>query len=434
MRRIFRLALIRRFVSSVREEGAGEALRKARTFVGMRARNMAPSALGLAKGTPARDDAYLHGIWQSLAQEEGFHISAPPSVRQDRRQVALIGDINLPQCRKYRVEQLAAFWRDRGVGFEYAHYQDVPLAARIMQNATHLMEYRLQTMPITEMLRYEARRLRLPICFDLDDPLFSVSAYETYGNMKAVDPGLKTHFLGEAPKYLSMMNGADVLSVSTPGMAEHTQLYTQRPVFVRRNFADTETLEAGRKAMEARGPEDGLFRVAFASGSQGHEIDLAEIMEPLTAFITADPKRRLMVIGHFDPSHLPAVLAPQIETVKFSTYTKYTAALARADCAVMPLCDDIFNRCKSAVRVIDAASVGVPSVVGTVGDLQNVVVDGKTGFVAKGARDWQRHLEALAAGAARKMGDAARADLEARWQASDASHIIAPELIKWVEG
>ena len=250
---------------------------------------MPPAALGRAKGRPVRDDAYLHGIWQSLAQEEGFHILAAPAVQHKRRHIALVGDINLPQCRKYRVEQLAAFWQDRGVGFEYAHYQDVPRAARVMQNATHLMEYRLQTTPVTEMLRYEARRLRLPILFDLDDPLFSVSAYETYGNMKAVDPALKAHFLGEAPKYLSMMNGADLLTVSTPGMAEHTRLYTQRPVFVRRNFADAETLEAGRAAMDARAADDGLFRVAFASGSQGHEIDLAEIIQPLSAFITADP-------------------------------------------------------------------------------------------------------------------------------------------------
>jgi len=144
----------------------------------------------------------------------------------------------------------------------------------------------------------------------------------------------------------------------------------------------------------------------------------------------------LMVIGHFDPAHLPDALAAQVERVKFSTYTKYTAALARADCAVMPLCDDIFNRCKSAVRVIDAASVGVASIVGTVGDLQNVVVDGKTGFVAKSPQDWQRALERLAAdqSTARDMGKAARADLESRWQGSDAAHIIAPELIKWVEG
>ena len=436
MRRIFRLTLIRRFITSLREEGVAKALRKTRIYLGMRLRNIAPRALDQkAQGAVSRDHEYLHGIWQTLSCEEAFHILETPGITRGRRQIAMIGDLNLPQCRKYRVEQLAAFWHARDVEFEYAHYQDVPRAVRIMQQATHLMEYRLQTMPVAEMLRYEARRLRLPVLYDLDDPLFSVSAYETYGNMKAVDPGLKAHFLSEAPKYLSMMNGADILSVSTPGMAEHAALYSNRPVFVRRNFADDETLEAGRAAMNMCPTSDGLFRVAFASGSQGHEVDLAEILKPLTEFVTADPNRRLMLIGHFDPDHLPEALVDQIEAVKFSTYDRYLATLAKADCAVMPLCDDIFNRCKSAVRVIDAASVGVPSIVSTVGDLSNVVRNGETGFVAQSTDDWTVALETLSANADKtsQMGQAARDDLESRWSGSDAAHIIAPEILNWVK-
>lgn len=433
---LFKLNLIKRFIDSFKEEGAKEAFRKARTYTGMKMRNRGAGTVGqTAQGHARSDDQYLHGIWQELARQEAFHISAAPALHQKHRQIAMIGDLNLPQCRKYRVEQLAAFWQARGVDFEYSHYQDVPRAARILQNATHVMEYRLQTMPVTEMLRYEARRLRLPILFDLDDPLFSVSAYETYRNMESVGPELKAHFLSEAPKYLSMMNGADILQVSTPGMVEHTSLYTQRPVYLRRNFADDETLEAGRSAIAARSADDGLFRVAFASGSQGHEIDLAEILEPLAEFIMADPNRRLMLIGHFKPEHLPEGLIDQVETTKFGTYALYLEALARANCAVMPLCDDIFNRCKSAVRVIDASAVAVPSLVGTVGDLSAVVKHGKTGFVAQEISDWTNALEALAADPAlgRKMGNAARVDLETRWHGSNDAHIISPEVLKWVE-
>ncbi|WP_152541097.1 glycosyltransferase [Sulfitobacter noctilucae] len=347
----------------------------------------------------------------------------------------MIADLNLPQCRKYRVEQLAAFWRGRGVEFEYAHYQDIPRATRIIQHASHLMEYRLQTGPAADMIRYEAHRLRLPILYDLDDPLFSVSAYETYRNMEALDPAMKAHFLSEAPRYLSMMNGADVLSVSTPGMAQHAELYTNRPVFVRRNFADIETLESGAAAIAEDRLEDGLFRVAFSSGSQGHEVDLAEIIEPLTEFVLDDPDRRLMLIGHFDTAHLPNGLERQIETVKFTDYPQYLHALRRANCTVMPLCDDAFNRCKSAVRVLDAAAVAVPAIVGTVGDLDNVVEHGKTGFVAQTPGDWMSALRELAAdpGAAADIGVKARQALEQKWKGSDQPHIIAPELLAWVE-
>lgn len=436
MARLFRLNLIRRFISSYREEGLGEAFRKARTYTGMKLRKLGAGTIGqTAQGIARSDDQYLHGIWQDLARKEAFHIMTAPAVLQKRRQIAMIGDLNLPQCRKYRVEQLAAFWQGRGVDFEYSHYLDIPRASRIMQNATHLMEYRLQTMPVTEMFRYEARRLRLPVLYDLDDPLFSVSAYETYRNMESVGDKLKAHFLSEAPKYLGMMNGADILQVSTPGMVEHTGLYTSRPVHLRRNFADQETLDAGRLAIATRPEDDGIFRVAFASGSQGHEIDLAEILEALAAFIMDDPNRRLMLIGHFKPEHLPEGLIQQVETTKFGTYALYLEALARANCAVMPLCDDIFNRCKSAVRVLDASAVAVPSLVGTVGDLAAVVKHGETGFVSVRPSDWIDALETLAADPAlqRKMGQAARDELEARWHGSDGAHIISPEILKWVE-
>lgn len=391
---------------------------------------------GGGHGQVNRDEKYLAGIWQTLAREGAFHLSQSPALVSQRRKIALISDMNLPQCRKYRVEQLAEFWRARDVDVDYAHYTDVARCVSILQEATHLMEYRLQTMPVTAMYRYEARRLRLPVLYDLDDPLFSVSAYETYENMKAVEPELKAHFVAEAPKYLEMMNGADILTVSTPGMAEHTRLLTARPVHVRRNFADQITLKAGRAALQAPRPEDGLFRVCFASGSRGHEVDFALIADQVIAFLAEDDNRRLMILGHFDTKLLPEALRNRVETHGFSNYETYLQTLARADCALMPLTDDIFNQCKSAVRVIDAASVGVPSIVGTVGDMQAMVAPEKTGFIARTPQDWGTALETLARdpAAARALGQAARTDLEQRWSSSDAAHIIDPEVIEWVTG
>jgi len=426
--------LMRRFAFAVRNEGVRGAVKRSWAYVMRRM-----TGRGRATGVPVQGEAaqpsdrYLNGVWKTLAQADAFHIHKAPRVMRHRRQIAMIADLNLPQCRKYRVEQLASFWRARGVEFEFAHYQDIPRAVRIMQHATHLMEYRLQAGPATEMLRYEARRLRLPILYDLDDPLFSVSAYETYRNMEGVDAGMKAHFLADAPKYLSMMNGADILSVSTPGMAVEAGLLSDRQIFVRRNFADAETLRTS--GFEPPDPQVDLFRVAFASGSQGHEIDLKEIVAPLTDFVLAAPERRLMVIGHFDPSHLPKALLPRLERVKFTNYDTYLATLAQADCAVMPLCDDAFNRCKSAVRVLDAAAAGVPSIVSAVGDLSAVVRSGETGFVAEKESDWSRALKELAADplGARNMGLLARRNVEENWQASAQPHIIAPELLDWVE-
>ncbi|MEM8576514.1 MAG: glycosyltransferase [Pseudomonadota bacterium] len=427
---------MRRFAQSVREDGIRVALAKVRQFVAMRWAGGAHSSLTEHQDLPAQQGpqgSYLRGVWAQLAQAEAFHPSAP-SLGKGRRFVAIVGDLNLPQCKKYRVEQLAAFWRSQGVSCDYAHYEDLPRAVRLMNQATHLVEYRLQSNAMTEMLRYEARRLKLPVLYDIDDPLFSVVAYETYGNMIALDPWLKQHFLSEAPKYLTMMNGADIMTMSTPGLVEHAALHSPRPVFMRRNFADDATLEDGAAAIARRVDGDGRFRVCFASGSQGHEVDFAEIAEPLTEFILAADNRRLRLLGHFDTKHLSKEMVARCEVMPFTDYAGYLDNLAAADCAVMPLGDDLFNRCKSAVRVIDAHSVGVPVIVGPVGDMCAMVEDGKTGHIAHSAADWRSALDTLAADtrARKAMGRTARRTLEAEWGGQAAPHIIAPEIIQWV--
>ena len=440
--KIFRWGLVTRFISSVRQEGMRAAVEKARIYLGMVQRGEGRSVFPTSEAPEApvenTDHLYLTQIWQTLARSEAFNIDQPPALLRKTRKIALIGDLNLPQCRKYRVEQLAEFWRQRDIDVMYSHYQDVPRCVNALQDATHLMEYRLQTNPLTAMYRYEARRLRLPVLYDLDDPLFSVSAYETYENMKAVDPALKAHFVSEAPKYLEMMNGADVISVSTPGMVEHAGLYSARPIYLRRNFADTSTLEDGLRAMRSarnEGRKKDVFRVAFASGSHGHEVDFAIIQDQIITFLSAHKSHRLMILGHFDVSLLPDDLEDQLELHPFTTYDAYLRHLATADCAVMPLVDDVFNRCKSGVRVIDASSVGVPSLVGTVGDMSQIVVHGKTGYVAQTSADWLTALQSLSKdrGACAAMGRKARETLESQWAGNEGAHIIDPNLLAWVQ-
>jgi glycosyltransferase involved in cell wall biosynthesis len=120
--------------------------------------------------------------------------------------------------------------------------------------------------------------------------------------------------------------------------------------------------------------------------------------------------------------------------VPFTTYDDYLTALARADCAVMPLLDDVFNQCKSAVRVIDASAASVPSIVSPVGDLAQMIEPGVTGHVARTPDDWLAHLNSCAKDRTQtaKMGHAARQALETRWSGSDTDHIIDREILDWV--
>ncbi|MEL7030491.1 MAG: glycosyltransferase, partial [Pseudomonadota bacterium] len=323
----------------------------------------------------------------------------------------MIGDLNLPQCRKYRVEQLDEIWGAADIGYSYAHYEDIPRAINILQCATHLMLYRLGSSPLAEMYLYEARRLKIPVIYDIDDPLFSFPAYENYSNGQALPENLRRSLIDQSPNYFSVMQQADALTLSTPGLVDAAERLTTRPTYLRRNFADRETLRYGRNIFRPQKNDD-TFEIIFSSGSQGHEIDLLEIVAELEAFLSK-PNRQLKIIGRFDKTHLTQAVIEKTKFVPFIDYSSYLRELAKADCALIPLVDDEFNRCKSAVRVIDAASVAVPSVVGSVGDAPTMVKSGRTGVVAKSG-EWFDGLEKLARDpeATSGIGRRARVELE----------------------
>lgn len=374
-------------------------------------------------------------LWRDLARADAFHIAATPATLRKRRAIAMIGDLNLPQCRKYRIEQLDEIFGLLDADYRFSHYEDIPRCLDILQDATHLMLYRLPMGELESMYSYEARRLKLPILYDIDDPLFSVSAYEQYSNAALFPAALKTAFIDQAPGYLSVLNEADAVTVSTPGLAELTKKYTNRPVWMRRNFADEATLAAGKSAIDRNDNGHRDFRVAFASGSVGHEADFAIIAEDLSAFLAGADNRKLMILGNFDESAIPEDVRAKVTRRPFTSYENYMVWLARADCAVMPLTDDPFNRTKSAVRVLDAAAAGVPALVSNVGDLCAPVLHGETGFVLGPGDCWLGSLEDLASDrkGCRRFGKMARENVSSSWRANTNLPVSEPEFTYWIK-
>ena len=431
-------ARIARFVEVVRTEGWRPALRAARRHTGMAIAGYVPPAVvpAPAGAPPGPRETPLSRLWSDLARSGAFHVSSPAVARR-RRSVALIGDLNLPQCRKYRVEQMDEVWALAGAAYRFSHYEDVPRALDVMQDATCLMLYRVPKCDLVSAYLYEARRLGLPVIYDIDDPLFSVPAYETYANGACLPPDLLRHFVAEAPRYLDVMMQADALTLSTAGLAGHAGLFLPRPVHVRRNFADRETLAAGLVARGRRRRRDDRFTCVFASGSMGHEADFDVLADDLAGFLTAAPGRRLEILGRFDEGRLTEAIRARTTIRPFCDYPGYLQRLASAHCALIPLADDVFNRCKSGVRAIDAAAAGVPVVTGSVGEAPLLVEPGRTGMIVDpGPGGWAAALERLAAdpAGAEAMGVAARATLEDRWTARLDAPVADAALMKEIAG
>jgi glycosyltransferase involved in cell wall biosynthesis len=103
----------------------------------------------------------------------------------------------------------------------------------------------------------------------------------------------------------------------------------------------------------------------------------------------------LQVIGY-------AVMPPElhrfsdrINTRPFAGYVKYFEALSKVDINIVPLVNDRFNACKSAIRYLETSLCRVPTIASSVGQFSEIVNDGHDGFLARTQEEWVSALGRL---------------------------------------
>lgn len=326
--------------------------------------------------------------------------------------VALIGDLNLPQCKKFRVIQKMEALRDMGLRSEHSHWQDVPRSVNLLQTATHVIFYRVTDTELFHAYAGEARRLGLAISYDIDDPIFDESIYGSNENLEHLESGEREQLLLRCRQYLAAMRACDNIIVSTPGLKALAEAKCGKPTFLWRNAIDAETMQAAKLAEDARSKRerDAGIVVGYASGSRAHGADFVAAEEAVAALLEKDPDVRLVIAGMHEPSAKLVSFGDRVTFAPFTDYETYIATVAGFDLNLVPLVQDGFNDCKSAIRFLDAAVVGVPSIASNTGDFVNVIEHGKTGFIADGGESWLPLLECLAGDPALRLktGQAAR--------------------------
>lgn len=314
--------------------------------------------------------------------------------------VAIIADLNLPQCRKYRVMQKLESMEHMGIRVYFSHWQDTPRSMDMLQTATSAIFYRVQNGGLLESYLAECRRLKITTAYDIDDPIFSRRIYEKNENLNFLTSAEKRSLLESTELYRQALEKCDVAIVSTPRMAQEVEEICLKPAYVWRNAVDQETAAAVQLSISHIGrTSDALpsktVTIAYASGSRAHEADFRVVEQALGRILREYPDTRLSVIGHLKLPDSLRVYENRISETGFSEYSQYIETLGQADINIVPLVPDDFNDCKSAIRFMEAALVGVPTIASSIGDFRNILRDGETGFLAASSDDWYQQLRLL---------------------------------------
>lgn len=96
---------------------------------------------------------------------------------------------------------------------------------------------------------------------------------------------------------------------------------------------------------------------------------------------------------------------------------KFPYLMEKTDIMVVPLMDDVYNRCKSSIKWIEASSAKKPGVWQDIRQYSEVIDDGRNGFLAKTADQWYTAIKKLIDDPAlrKKMGEESFNDVQKDW-------------------
>lgn len=377
---------------------------------GLRA-TLARIAMEFFNGKEAQSLAAMNR-WRALPESQG---RLQPTDRRPlaRPRIALIGALDLPQCKKYRVLQKIEELEAHGCRVVVSDHADVPRSFDAMQLARSVLFYRVPDGAVLQAYLDEAARLGLPKVYDIDDPIFCRTIYSENANLQTLTRIERDRLLANSARYLAAMQRCDATIVSTPGLADVAAAYLNgKRVHLWRNAIDAESKAICADITSATAQYDqGRVRIGYMSGSRAHDKDFETIGTALAAVLDKHPHAELLIAGY---AQLPSALTPyrhRITGRPFASYRGYFQALSEVDIVAVPLLADAFNACKSAIRFLEAALLGKACVVSAVGDFLNVIEHGRTGYLAGGTEDWMFHLSALIESheRRRRIGMAARA-------------------------
>jgi glycosyltransferase involved in cell wall biosynthesis len=239
-----------------------------------------------------------------------------------------------------------------------------------------------------------ARRLRVPIVYDLDDPVFIPYRSPMNGWFSLLKFPRKTYSLFRLSDRIIAINNL---------IAEHAAGFNPS-VSVVPNCVDVERYQPRPR------PADAPARLVWI-GSHSTMPNLETILEPLRRLQETDDVP-LRVIGAGE-ANLPGVEA---EVRQWSAATE-VGELQDCDVGLVPLTDLTWNPWKFFFKTVQYMAVGLPVVARRMGSNVEIIKHGVNGFLVETEAEWYDCMRELVANRdlRRRMGEAARETVVAQY-------------------
>ncbi|MDB5684281.1 MAG: glycosyl transferase group 1, partial [Sphingomonas bacterium] len=319
----------------------------------------------------------------------------------------------VPQCRHYRVEQRCEQLDALGIDYKLFAGDRSTDAREALVGARALLIYREPATPGTIRLILHAQAMGIPTFYEIDDLVFDAAHYpEPFETLKD-QVGYEDYvgLLQGRTLYRFAMALCDEGIASTQSLARHIAKVVRSGICHHvPNGLDSRN-QPFLDAPRAAGSDKVL--IFYGSGTKTHNRNFNVSAGPaLVDVLRERPNARLVIVGYLDldPAFLP--LEQQIIRLDFNTdVSDYWALLSKVDVNLALLVPGEMNDCKSEIKWLEAAVVGVPSVVSSSATYRESLQDGVDVLMVSSVDEMRDALFRLVddADLRREIGTAARA-------------------------
>lgn len=323
---------------------------------------------------------------------------------EQRSGVAVLCASREDASRRYRAEHLVEELERRGVRaqlIDISRLEDGSFASfrhAVIQRA-------FGQVPAEPLVRYYQEGGT--VLYEVDDAIF-VYDLIMQNDLHKHDPLFQEANVRQMRR---VMASCDALIASTLPLQELMEReFPGKRVFLNGNVASQEMLRQAERVRSQPRERDGLVRLGYFSGSSTHNQDFSIVAGPLEQLFESCPEARLVVVGNLAlPEDFERRHEGRIERFERVPWQELPQLIARVDINLLPLEDTAFNECKSAIKWMEAALVGVVTVASSSRELARVIESGKTGLLCTSEQEWVEALTNLAADAGLREALAAQA-------------------------
>ncbi|WEV60917.1 glycosyltransferase [Streptococcaceae bacterium ESL0729] len=318
-------------------------------------------------------------------------------VKSKEESILIIDGVHdlIPQLTRYRVEnkreQLA------NLGFKVRVRSSEIVTTADLYKTNFLIIYRAWYNENLQEIVDWARKLKIPVFFDVDDLVIDTSYTDQLSYTQGLSVSEKANYDSGVMSYRRMMLSTDGVIASTRDLAHELENYKDQ-VILNRNLANEGLVEISMRALIHKDleRESDRVRIGYFSGSITHNENFDLIKAALKKIMEERPLVELHLVGHLDLPEDMSHLKSQIVTHDYVDWKKLPQLIAQVDINLAPLVDSIFNRAKSEIKWIEASLVKVPTLASKLGAFADSIDSGVDGILVENTEEaWYEGLEQL---------------------------------------